>query len=115
MQKIHKEIQMNKHNTNKSTVTEKWALEELERLKSIGAIESLDTTLHAPTMLDKIALESKILECKNKLLKSEKKRHSLKKSYSNYIRTLEHTNNELNSIIDDLQDQITVIKDFNDE
>jgi hypothetical protein len=63
-------------------------------------------------MLDKIALETKIVEYENKYLKSEKKRHNLKKSYSNYIRTLERTNNQLNSIIDDLQDQITVLKDI---
>ena len=106
---------MNKHNAKKLTKAEIRALEELKRLKSIGAIESLDTTLHAPVMLDKIALETKIIEYENKYLKSEKKRRNLKKSYSNYIRTLEHTNNELNNIIDDLQDQITVLKDFNDE
>jgi len=106
---------MNKHNAKKLTNAEKTAFKELERLKSIGAIESLDTTLHAPTMLDKIALETKIVEYENKYLKSEKKRRNLKKSYSNYIRTLEHENNELNILIDDLQDQITVLKDFNDE
>lgn len=74
-----------------------------------------NSSLQPPTLLDQAVLEKAAAEWENKYLKSERKRYDLKKSYMNYIKTLEHTNNELNCLVDDLQDQITVMRDFIDE
>ena len=71
-----------------------------------------DSNIDAPTLLDQVVLEKSVAEWENKYLKSERKRYNLKKSYMNYIKTLERTNNELNRLVDDLQDQITVMRDF---